>query len=405
MEDDLIKLLGEIKRLSDISKTVQKEKRSRGETFNFFQEMNMSTDEVHLHSAFLAMLLNSQSSHGQKGKYLKSFIELLDSKTNNHETPFKLNADDAVAYVEKDIGRISGEYGGRIDIYITDKKKYRIIIENKIYAGDQTDQMKRYWNFAQEKCNKDKECYRLVYLTLDGHAPGVESTKDLNPEDFICLSYQTDIIPWLETCLEHSARLPLIRETIYQYIDILKQLTYSYMDKQSEILQIMAKKEYLDSVFEIAKNLSPMIDNIMNNILYPQLQDIAQSKGLELFFNKRKGWMTESWAGWSFVNPKWKHFKISMEFEKKELGELIIGYTKLPGQHREDIKCWDDLWKKTTKKNIRGKNENWIYVNFPTYPNWNDPNSLKAITDGSEMKNKISKMLDTLISQTEGFDV
>ena len=42
--------------------------------------------------------------------------------------------------VEKYIGRQTDSEGGRIDIYFTDGK-HSIIIENKIYAGDQHHQM------------------------------------------------------------------------------------------------------------------------------------------------------------------------------------------------------------------------------------------------------------------------
>lgn len=63
--EQLQRLLNEIRILTDINQKMRKEKLAKGEAFNLFSELGMSTDEVHLHSAFLAMLLNPKSNHGQ----------------------------------------------------------------------------------------------------------------------------------------------------------------------------------------------------------------------------------------------------------------------------------------------------------------------------------------------------
>ena len=77
--------------------------------------------------------------------------------------------------VEKYIGRQSDSEGGRIDIYLTDGK-HSIIIENKIYAGDQHHQMLRYWNYGMSQKGDDMEkSFVLIYLTLDGCSPSKDS--------------------------------------------------------------------------------------------------------------------------------------------------------------------------------------------------------------------------------------
>lgn len=400
--DQLQKLLNEIRILTDINKKLRKEKFAKGEAFNLFSELGMASDEVHLHSVFLAMLLNPQASHGQRDKFLIPFVTLLNEKSPNL-LPLNMDTSKANAYVEKDIGPIQGEHGGRLDIYITDKSECRIIIENKIYAGDQPKQLKRYWNFAQEKSVGNANMYRIAYLTLDGHEPSIDSICGLDQEDYICLSYKTDILPWLEQCVALSSRQPLLRETIIQYIEIIKQLTYSDMDNTNNILEIMSKEEYLDAVFAIAKNINVMIDNVMNGILFPQLESLANEKGFKLHFDKKQRWMTESWAGWSFENPNWKHFDLRMEFQKRELGDLIIGFHIKPQQERKDVICWDELWERTTT--IAKSNQNWIYKYFPQYRWWNNPRSLKAITDGHTMSEVISQTIDEFLRYAEGLDV
>lgn len=400
--EQIRQLLNEIQRLTVKNEALRKEKLAKGETFNLFSELGMSTDEVHLHSAFLAMLLNPRSNHGQQDKFLIPFVKMLDEKSQ-HLSPLNMDTSNAEAYIEYYIGPVRGEHGGRLDIYITDKRKCRVVIENKIGAGDQPKQLKRYWNFAQEKCKRDPNKYRIVYLTLDGHEPSETSTSGLKQADYICLSYKTDILPWLEQCVALSVRQPLLRETVNQYIEIIKQLTYSDMENTNDVLKIMSKEEYLDAVFAIANNVNAMIDNIMNDILYPQLKSLAEEKGFTLLFEKGAGWMTESYVGWCFVNPEWKHFNLKMEFEKRGLGDLIIGFCIKEGQKREEIECWDELWERTTT--IAKNNLYWIYRKFPQYEWWDNPRSLKAITDGRTMVNVIGQAIDEFIQYANGLDV
>ena len=219
--EELNQLLKGISNIILQEKTQQEEKRKRGENFNVFKILGLSTSEVRLHSAFLAELLNPNGEHGAGDKFLKIFIEEISHKSdgyNNHDFVFDTLSVKEVK-VEKDIGPVEDEHGGRIDICLEDEKGCYVIIENKIYAGDQSKQMKRYWNYAQEKCSKDINKYRLIYLTLDGHEPSKESLVNLQSQDYICLSYNHDIIPWLNRCVELSVRQPLIRETIIQYND------------------------------------------------------------------------------------------------------------------------------------------------------------------------------------------
>lgn len=90
-----------------------------------------------------------------------------------------------------------------------------------------------------------------------------------------------------------------------------------------------------------------------------------------------------------------------MEFERRGLGNMIIGFHKKESKKREDIECWDELWKRTTSKDKN--NQNWIWRDFSP-SNWNTPNSLKEIIDG-KMAERISEEIDKLLECTQGLDV
>ena len=142
--EELNQLLKGISNIILQEKTQQEEKRKRGENFNVFKILGLSTSEVRLHSAFLAELLNPNGEHGAGDKFLKIFIEEISHKSdgyNNHDFVFDTLSVKEVK-VEKDIGPVEDEHGGRIDICLEDEKGCYVIIENKIYAGDQSKQMK-----------------------------------------------------------------------------------------------------------------------------------------------------------------------------------------------------------------------------------------------------------------------
>ena len=203
-----------------VERNNQEEKWKRGECFNIFQILGVATNEVRLHSAFLAELLNPCASHGMSTKCLLYFI---DNVIRREGVPFEFDAESAKEYVEYNIGYISEDYteGGRIDLMLQDKNRQTIIIENKIYAGDQFCQMFRYNQFAQ--IDLQPSDYRLLYLTLNGDEPSKDSLNDA-VFSYYRISYRDDILPWLERCLSASALKPLVRETIYQYISNLKNI-------------------------------------------------------------------------------------------------------------------------------------------------------------------------------------
>jgi len=131
-------LLDQVKALNDRYKKINE---LTGENFNVFRILKLESSEVRMHSAFLAELLNPNGSHGQKDAFLKLFLKSFCFKNN------PINSESCKVEVEKHTGFINeqGTEGGRIDIVITDtESKHQIIIENKIYAGDQANQLFRY---------------------------------------------------------------------------------------------------------------------------------------------------------------------------------------------------------------------------------------------------------------------
>ena len=404
--NDIINILNQVRIVSRKIKEQRIEKFERGENYNIFNDLGFMSDEVHLHSMFLANLLNPKGSHGQRGKFLEAFLKMLQKSFSAISADnLELDITNASVEVEKYIGRQTDSEGGRIDIYLTDGK-HSIIIENKIYAVDQYHQMLRYWNYGMSQKGDDTEkSFVLIYLTLDGCSPSKESLGEyLKENDIVCLSYKSDIRGWLDRCVELASRTPLVRETINQYISTIDILTNNVMEDNKELLDILSKEENLDAIYDIANNKNIVVNRFINEVFIPKLRDLAESKGLTMGDNCTENWMEESWAGASFYNPKWKYLKLAFEFEHKGLGFLIFGFRPKneDGIKREDVKDWEKVQKNYSTKDVN--NQSWIWKDFNGNQYWDNASGIKDLLNGKTL-NDFSRMFDEAIDSVKGLDI
>jgi len=219
----------------------------REEKFNIFTALHKAHDERRLHSRFISVLLQPKGSHGFNSDFLELFIKNINVSSSIMETDsnldkdseeseaaqkkqlvkFKITPDTIVFPAEND-----KKENNNIDILIIDRvNKQAIIVENKIYAGDSEGaggkQLERYISHVVDEIeNIPIDNVAVIYLTLDGHNPSDDSVgKYYGKKDIILCSYEHSIIPWLEDCLTLTARAPFLRESILQYIKLIKKMT------------------------------------------------------------------------------------------------------------------------------------------------------------------------------------
>ena len=230
MENEQIKLL---EHLQGVIKFESERKKITAEDFNIFNILGISHLEVSTHSRFISNLLDPCGSHYQGNIFLELFMRKIGIEDFNYA--------DASIEVEKSENKY-----GRFDIFITDDKNWTIIIENKIHAGLQEEQLGRYIeNLNETKNTKNK---KLLYLTLanefdkdsngnEDYSPGIGiSQKEIKfledqgikGEDiklYKHITYSNDILDWLIDAQKEAISLPRIREVIEQYIQIIRELT------------------------------------------------------------------------------------------------------------------------------------------------------------------------------------
>ncbi len=224
-----------------IAKRHQEIARVNGSDFNLFNILGVGHLEVSTHSSLIGDLLNPRGSHGQGASFLEKFLNL--ESVNDPG----IDPDTTSIFLEYHIGNVTEVSGGRIDVLLRDGKGKQLAIENKIYANDQPNWVRRYLNFLgfkpEDFSQKDKaQCASpLYYLTLHGSEPATENSAEKAAVH--CISYQTDIINWLKECRKEAVGHPLVRESITQYIHLLHNLTgqNSNQKMNTEIVNLVLK--------------------------------------------------------------------------------------------------------------------------------------------------------------------
>lgn len=192
--------------------------RITGEHFNLFQILRIGHYEVSTHSPILRDLLDPRGNHGQGPVFLELFLQQVRKQSNLIDRPGLERFDPASSRVvlEQSFGERSENDCCRLDILLTDQPGNQIAIENKIYAAEQPNWVRRY----RAKLPPGTP---LIYLTLQGDAALDEDSK--TDEALILLSYRDDITAWLEACRKEVATVPIVRESLTQYLFLLRKLT------------------------------------------------------------------------------------------------------------------------------------------------------------------------------------
>ena len=319
MNKVLQNLLSEVAKYYAESKRKENERWERGESFNIFNTIGLRTEEVRLHSAFIGELLNPRGSHGASSLFLKAFLEVMGI-----EDGYLDYEDCSPNILERVIGTVTATEGGRIDIIIEDGE-HAVIIENKIYASDQRNQLLRYHNYGRKMF---LEGYELLYLTLDGHDPSDDSLGNKEFE-YKSISYETEIVEWLEKCLELAHNELPVSAVIRQYIDLVKQLTDTDMDTKyiEELKSIALAPENVLAVGELFKIQNEWLNDLLNMHVWTPLKDYAESKGMTFALEN---------DGAYIFREEWRHYAICAITERQTWSDLFVGITIYDEPKRAD---------------------------------------------------------------------
>ena len=162
-----------------------------------------------------------------------------------------------------------------------------------------------------------------MYLTLNGEEPSEKSCLDYQlDEDFFLISYKNDIIAWLELCQKEAIHQPILRETIYQYIILIKKLNNQLSNHQME----QEIKSLIASNYKEASFISGHLEEVELEYTEIFVAEIIRQLQEELnddFYIERKKKLDEVWSGFWIKNRNW-HRELNVSFE----GDKIITWGK-----------------------------------------------------------------------------
>ena len=335
------------------------------------------------HSAIIAEFLNPDGKHGLKSKLLECFIETVGEKI----TLQNFNCGNAQIRTEHSTEE------GRIDILITDDQNKAIIIENKIYATDQSEQLIRYNRYAQKAYGDGN--YQILYLTLSGNEASEQSSKGVS---YLPISHERHIIDWLEKCVAIASRFPMVRETIIQYVNHLKQLTGQDMDAKNkeEITKVLS--ENLKTAHEIYRNYSGVYDFLAKEHFNLKMRGFAEQKGLDYHYDRSE----ERYMRFHFTNSNWEE-KYWIEF-RMEGDVYFYGLCSNPAICRISDDNRKKIHDNLNRLGVAGKASDWwaFYEKLPTLSltTWGND-----IIGSDKFLNDCKGKIETLLKAMEGVEL
>lgn len=244
--------------------------------YNIFTALLKENDEVRLHSRFLYSLLNTEGRHCQDDLFLQLFLKNIGEQD----------------WINTKEAKVFKEYQN-IDIYITNGAKH-IILENKIYANDQKEQIGRYIDLLREqykydsnKQEKQEPEILVVFLSPFGRSVSEYSLGkyELKNGELTCrnfsvrykeISYQSDILNWLNECEKEVENLTDLAVFIKHYRQVVLSITNQKQGKKmDEILDKIIKN------YGIAREINANFDQAKQFMILNFLEKIEKERKLE----------------------------------------------------------------------------------------------------------------------------
>ena len=109
----------------------------------------------------------------------------------------------------------------------------------------------------------------------------------MDTNSFITISYEKDIVEWLEKCYSISEKKPLVQSVIKQYCELVKQITNTDMDTKyrNDLMSVMLASENVIAVGEMLQLREKWFREILDTYIWKPLEEFAKQK--KMLFGKK----------------------------------------------------------------------------------------------------------------------
>lgn len=168
-------------------------------------------------------------------------------------------------------------------------------------------------------------------------------------------------------CIGLSAQKPLIRETIIQYSNLIKQLTNQDMNTTDtqQMYEIMSK--YPEAIAEIYHSgYEGYLKYVFEKYVSPKLQSFADNNGL--IYKEEYLW-GGGWKALYFYRSEWKHYSIKITNEhNSNFRDFFIGVTSRNEISKEEKIPLQEGTNILSNKGNGAWPLGWAYL--PKYSSW-----------------------------------
>jgi hypothetical protein len=206
-------------------------RRQRAPEYNIFKLLGREKDEEATHTPFLCDLLDPRGKHSQEHIFLETFLKMCAEKKDQYGRLFPVTPDQVHTgrwhvRSERKLYFKDPTLYGKVDIILwNDQSRVLIIIENKIYSSEQSDQLYRYSKWMDEQ-DSLYEYRALLYLTPNG-----DNSYTSHGRSYYPVSYRSDISDWLTSTLtgnleqKKDFKIPnKLAVVLQQYLEIIRNI-------------------------------------------------------------------------------------------------------------------------------------------------------------------------------------
>ncbi|AJC84257.1 PD-(D/E)XK nuclease family protein [Campylobacter peloridis] len=326
-----------VKELLEKEKEFQKNAQEGMSDINIFEALGVEYKENY-HSKFIAYLINPNADHYQE-IFAKEFLDKLGEsvKIDNFNT-----------LQVQDIENVEIEAcikdNRRVDILISLKDERYIIIENKLYAKDQKNQLKDYINHIRKKIKNTDDIYKnilTIYLHMDEEAEPsqmslgtrygfklknnfVLDSNDNKMSHYFKMDYKW-IKKWIDKCINTCKNKIEKNEIKERFKNDMQNIIFSLNQYKTLLTWYVSTDDYVakDYVLEFLKSSKENLEKTM--ILYRHNKNKKDFNDLsDDEYKKAKEIVKDKWG--EICEELMIEFmdKLEKKFENKKIGKNIL---------------------------------------------------------------------------------
>lgn len=302
---------------------------SRLAHFNVFETLGIINAEIR-HSNVLAWLLNPNENHGLGDFFIKKLIQSIFYNSGNalKNTSFDLFKISLMDYNDFFVRR---EWRNIDLLAVSETNKLILIIENKIWSKESSNQLKKYYQIANEEFPNYEKVF--IYLTPHGDSPSDEDNWMIMDYNCILENLQKAID------LKHETIGASVKTFLEQYMVILRRYIVGDSELENICREIYYKhQKALDLIFEYKPDIYSEIASYLGSLIgaNPDLINDISTKNYVRFTTKKFDNLIEKKGKEWTTTQRILLFEIQIKNEKVVL-KLIIG----PGDEGIRQKLYD----------------------------------------------------------------